>query len=949
MTNHWIDLRNADVFMVCGSNPAENHPVSWNWVEQAREEHGAKVIVVDPRFTRTASKADAFSFIRPGTDIVFYGALVNYAIQNNLINWEYVQNYTNAPILVNPDFKGPGELDGLFSGYDADKRKYDTKTWSYQAGPDGSPLRVDLIPIAPNADFPNRGTPSGPKDSNGNFVPNEWELIKAGKFSEMQPSVYAKLAEHYSRYTYEGDDSMVAKVCGMDPAKFKEIADIYVGITHQRDKSGNLMYAMGMTQFTIGTEKIRAFALLQLLMGNTGMPGGGINALRGESNVQGSTDFALLSHIIPAYLGMPNNGDVDYQAYLDRITPKAGYWVNSPKFMASLLTAWWGEYANKDLAKAFELFPKVIKGKNYTHIALFEDMYAGIIKGMVSWGQNPPVGGPNCNLECAALDKLNWLVAVDIWDTEMMNFWQRPGAKPEDIQTEVWALPAASSVEKGGSVMTSGRLAQYRWKAVEPPGDARTDAFMAHKIIKAVKELYKSEGGPGADVLTNLFWEYDEVEHGEPNMDQVLFEIHGFTWPSGTFSWDEAFKSPVLNFTKLAADGTTVCGNWLYSGEWASDDDVKGAAKILGISDVPEKIPRDNQATEWNGIPFDKAKWHFVKTQLYWWDESGSTLYYPNATTGKVGTYDYATGAYGEVSEAPSSAQKINVGTYPVWGWAWPVNRRIIYNRCSMDYSGKPFAPQKALFLFDESGQNLVMKNDVNDFYAINKKGSLAADSGAGPYIMNREVGAQVGRIFSNSLVEGPFPEHYEPREGPVKNALSGTQWNPAAVLDWPSALEEPDKYGFAETGDTRYPYVATTYRVTEHWQAGQMTRNNTWLGEAMPEQFVELSVELADELGIKKGDLVEVESVRGKMQGVAVVTTRLKPLQISDNGSKKTVHVVGMTWHFGFIGFVPGGPERNGISDRSYAANQVTGHVGDANTTIPEYKAFLVNLRKVN
>ncbi len=947
MTNHWVDLRNTDVFMVCGSNPAENHPVSWKWMEDAREERDAKIIVVDPRFTRSASRADAFAFIRPGTDIVFYGALIKYAMDKNYINWEYVQNYTNAPVMVSPDFKGVAELDGLFSGYNADKRSYDIKTWTYQLDSEGQPVRIDLIPIEHHPEFPNRGTPNGPTDANGNFIPLDDEAA-AG-------TVWAKLKEHYSRYTYEGEESMISRVCGMDPAKFKEIADLYVGITHKRDKSGNLMYAMGMTQFTIGSQKLRCFAMLQLLMGNTGMPGGGINALRGESNVQGSTDYALLSHIIPAYIAVPNSGNPDYEAFLDAVTPKAGYWMNTPKFVASLLTAWWGDYAHKDLAKAFEFMPKVKKGKNYTHIALFEDMYAGIIKGLVSWGQNPPVGGPNANLECAALDKLEWLAAVDLWDTELMNFWQRPGADPKNIQTEVWALPAASSVEKGGSVMTSGRLAQYRWKAVEPPGDAKSDAYIVHKMMKALKELYRAEGGAVKEAVTELFWAYDEDQHGDPNTDQVLFEIQGFTWPEGEFSWEEAFKKPVFGFGNLKDDGSTACGNWVFCGEWASDADIEGAAKILGIADqLPKddegavKIPRDEQATEWKGIPFDKAKWRLLKTPLYWWDEASQTIYYPNAASGKVGTYSYADGSYGEIDEAPASARKINVGTYPVWGWAWPVNRRIIYNRCSMDFSGKPFAPDKALFLFDESGENMVMKNDVNDFFAVHKKGSLAADSGAGPYMMNREVGAQVGRLFSSSMVEGPFPEHYEPRESPVKNMLSGEQWNPAAVLEWPSAKEEPDKYGFADVGDKRYPYVCTTIRVTEHWQAGQMTRNNTWLAEAMPEQFVELSVELAEELKIKKGDIVELESVRGKVQGVAVVTTRLKPLQIGDNGKVKAVHIVTLPWHFGYIGFVPGGPERNGISEKSYSANQITGHIGDANTTIPEYKAFLVNLRKV-
>jgi formate dehydrogenase major subunit len=936
MTNHWVDLRNSDVFMVCGSNPSENHPCSWKWMEEARDNRGAKVIVVDPRFTRSAARADLFSFIRPGSDIAFFGALVNYAIQNNLINWEYVQNYTNAPILVNPDYKGPGELDGLFSGYNSDKRSYNKDTWTYQTGPDGQPIRVNLIPMAESPDFPNRGTPSGAMDENGNYIPNGDDVI-AG-------TVYAKLAEHYSRYTYEGSDSMVAKICGMDPDKFAQIADTYVGITSQRDKSGCLMYAMGLTQHTVGVENIRTFALLQLLMGNTGMPGGGINALRGECNVQGSTDHALLSHIIPAYISVPNNADKDYQAYLDRVTPKAGYWVNTPKYVASLLTAFYGENAVKDQAAAFDLLAKTVKGHNYTHIGLFEDMYADIIKGLICWGQNPAVGGPNANLETAAMDKLDWLVAIDLWDTETMNFWQRPGVEPKDNQTEVWALPAAASMEKDGAVTNSGRVAQFRWKAVEPPGDAKTDTWVIHQLMKALKDLYK-----GDDIVDKIWWDYDEDDHGDPDLNQVVLEINGFTWPSGGFSWEAAFEKPMLNFTKLLDDGTTACGNWLYSGQWASDADVKSAAGILGISPVPETIPRGNQATDWEGIPFDKAKWHILKTPVYWLDNSGDMIYFPNVETKNISTYNTSTGAYGEAADAPSSAEEVNVGTYPNWGWAWPVNRRIIYNRGSIDYTGKPFAPDKALFLFDEAGAKLIMKNDVQDFFQIYKKGSFAADSGAGPYIMNREVGVQAGRIFSNSLAEGPFPEHYEPREAPVNNALTGTQNNPAAVLDWPSALEDPSKWGFADIGSSDYPYVGTTYRVTEQWQAGQMTRNASWLGEAMPENFVEMSVELADELGIGNGDLVELQTVRGSARGVAIVTVRLKPLQIAENGSMKTVHVVGMPWHFGFIGLNPGGPERNALVDTNYAANQLTGHVGDANTTIPEYKAFLLNVKKVN
>jgi formate dehydrogenase major subunit len=923
MTNQWLDLRNADVFMVCGANPSENHPCSWKWLEHARDNRGAKIVVVDPRYTRSAARADAFSFIRPGTDIAFFGALIKYAIDKNYINWEYVQNFTNAPILVNPDYKGPGELDGLFSGYDKEKRKYDIKTWSYQADPTGEPVRVQLIPIAEDPLYKGRGVPSGPKDANGNYAPNPDAAI-AG-------TVFAKMKEHYSRYTYEGENSVVAKICGMDPAKFKEIAEIYVGITHKREKTGNLMYAMGLTQATVGVEKIRTFAILQCLLGNTGLPGGGINALRGESNVQGSTDFALLSHIITGYINVPNSTDnPDLSKYLEKNTPKAGYWTNTPKFVKSYLMAYWGPYAKKEgLDKAFDLHPKVKKGKNYTHIGLFEDMYVGVIKGLIAWGQNPVVGGPNANLEAAAMDKLDWFVAADLWETESMNFWRRPGVEPKDNQTEVWVLPASSSVEKSGAVTNSGRLAQYRWKAVEPPGEAKSDGWMMYQIMKAVKELYKSEGGPNKEAVTELFWAYDEEHEGDPNMDQVQLEINGFVWPSGEFSWEEAFKKPVFGFGNLKDDGSTACGIWIFSGQWASDDDVKSAAKYLGMSNIPDTIPRDKQATEWNGIPFNKAQWHLQKTQIYWLDKDGTTIYTENP---------------------PAGAKEINVGTYPAWAWSWPVNRRIIYNRCANDYSGKPFAPDKALFTFKPDG-TLGMKNDVNDFYLpkdLEGKVSLVNYSGAHPYIMNREVGTLVARLFSNSLVEGPFPEHYEPRESPVHNVLSAVQNNPAAVLEWPSAKEEPEKYGFAEVGDKRYPYIGTTYRVTEHWQAGQMTRNNSWLGEAMPENFVEISVELADELGIKSGDLVEVESLRGKMQGVAVVTVRLKPLEIGDNGSTRKVHIVGMVWHYGYIGLFTGGPERDGMSKRNYAANQLSPHVGDANTTIPESKAFLVNLRKV-
>lgn len=904
MTNHWTDLKNADVFMVCGANPAENHPCSWKWMEEAREKRDAKLIVVDPRFTRSAAKADIFSFIRPGTDIAFFGGLINYAISKNYIQWEYVQNYTNAPLVVDPSFSfDVGK--GVFNGWDDSKKTYKKAAdiWKIVYKDPNTPQRVALIDVE---DMVNaRGKPTG-------MVNGDPKTCRLREEDPLFPqTVYAKLREHYSRYTPE----MVEKVCGIPKDKFVEIAETYCGITYKPDKSGNLMYAMGLTQHTIGVENIRAFAMLQLLLGNTGMPGGGINALRGESNVQGSTDAGALYHILPGYLPVPeadtlNSLDAYNAAYSKEKI--GGFWVNRSKFIASLLVSYWGDYARADLRRAFDLLPKKEKvGSDYSHIPLFEDMYAGIIKGLISWGQNPPVGGPNANLEAKALENLDWLVAIDLWDTELMNFWQRPGANPKEIETKVYALPAASSIEKSGSVTNSGRLAQFRWKAVEPPGEAKSDLWIVDQLVQRLKKLYEADAtAPNREAITELFWDYERDEQGEIEVDNIGLEMGGFVYPTdvkGTKDfWDKARKNVVLNFTQLKDDGSTACVNWILSGIWAKEDDA-------GMKTINEKvgIPKDQ-------IPRYKAKWQF---------QSDPQNIYKD--------------------QPPLSLN-------PLWAYAWPVNRRIIYNRCSADVNGVPWAKDKALVSWDGSKW---ITNDVPDFSFKNPDGTFippaesASGVDKGPFLMNVEKGSQLGLLFSIRVKEGPFPEHYEPRESPVKNLLNGAQWNPTIKSSYKSADEDPEKYGFAdldEVGD--YPYVGTTYRVTEHWQAGQMTRNLTWLGEAMPEMFVEISRELADEKGIKKGDLIEVWSKRGKVRGIAVVTSRLKPLSILDgNGGSRTIHIVGLPWHFGYTGFFPGGPERGKIPQVSYAANQLTPHVGDANTTIPEYKAFLVNIRKVS
>ncbi len=905
MTNHWSDLKNADAFMVCGANPAENHPCSWKWIEEARDKRDAKLIVVDPRFTRSAAKADYFSFIRPGTDIAFFGGLINYAITNNYIQWEYVQNYTNAPNVVDPSFSFDVKT-GLFNGWDSEKKAYKKAAdiWKLVYQDPNTPQRVALIEVT---DMVNaRGKPTG-------MTNGDPKTCRVRTEDPLYPqTVFAKLKEHYSRYTPE----VIEKVCGIPKDKFIAIAEAYCS-TYKPEKSGTLLYAMGLTQHTVGVQNIRTFAMLQLLLGNTGMPGGGINALRGESNVQGSTDSGALYHILPGYLPTPDSVTLkSLDAYNEAYSKNkiGGFWVNRSKFLASLLVSYWGDYARKDLKRAFDLLPKRNGTKDYSHIPLFEDMYAGIIKGMICWGQNPPVGGPNANLEAKALENLDWLVAIDLWDTELMNFWRRPGANPKEIKTKVYALPAAASIEKSGSVTNSGRLAQFRWKAVEPPGEAESDLWIVDQLVQRLKKLYEADSGaPNREAITNLFWDYERDEHGEIDVDNIALELGGFTWPSDVKDtkdfWEKARKNVLLNFTELKDDGSTACINWIYSGMWAKEDDA-------GLKTINEKvgIPKDQ-------IPRNKSKWQFQSDpQNIYKDQPPLSL-------------------------------------HPLWAYAWPLNRRIIYNRCSADYNGVPWAKDKALVSWD--GTKWV-NNDVPDFSFRTKDPSgnfvqvppavSASGVDAGPFLMNIEKGNQVGLLFSNRTKEGPFPEHYEPRESPVKNLLNGAQWNPTIVSEYKSAKEQPELFGFAEVGDPEYPYVGTTYRVTEHWQAGQMTRNLTWLGEAMPAMFVEISKELAEEKGIKKGDLVEVYSKRGKVQGIAVVTPRLQRITIADgNGGTKKVDIVGMVWHFGYTGLFPGGPERGKIPKISYAANQLTPHVGDANTTIPEYKAFLVNIRKVS
>ncbi len=766
--------------MIIGSNAAENHPISFKWVTKAME-RGAKLINVDPRFTRTSSKADIYAPLRSGTDIGFIGGIINYVLQNDLYNKEYVVEYTNAPFLINPKF---GFKDGLFSGYDRVGRKYDTSTWQYQL------------------------------DENG--IPKEDKTLK-------DPNcVFQLMKKHYSRYTPD----MVSQITGCPKDAFMTVAKTY-SATGEPSKSGTIMYAMGTTQHTNGTQNVRSYAVLQLLLGNIGLAGGGINALRGHSNVQGSTDHCLLFHILPGYLKTPRAEDKDLKAYLGRWTPKSkdpksvNYWKNLPKFMVSLLKAWWGDAATEGNDFAYSYLPKI--SGNYSHIALFEAMYGGIIKGLICLGQNPAVAGPNARMERKALEKLDWLVTADIWETETASFWKGPEADPKKINTEVFLLPAVSSVEREGSLTNSGRWAQWRYKAVEGPGESQTDLWILNAIFTRVRDQYRWRG-VFKDPIVKLDWDYAE----QPDPHQVAKEINGYDLSTGKL---------LVNFTKLKDDGTTSSGNWLYSGSYNEIGNLMARRELK--------------------------------------DPTG-------------------------------------IGLYSEWAWCWPVNRRIIYNRASCDTKGRPWNPKRAVIEWD--GKSWV--GDVPDYGK-----TVPPEKNVGAFIMKPEGHA---RLFGMGLADGPFPEHYEPLESPVKNALSGVQVDPAVKI-WDS---EMDNIG----GPDKFPIVATTYRMTEHFQTGIMTRNLPWLVELVPNMMVELGKSLAEKKGIKNGDKVKVTSARGEIEAYAVVTDRFRPFEL--NGKK--VDEIGLIWHFGHAGLAKGD-----------SANVLTPHVGDANTMIPEYKAFLCDIRK--
>lgn len=796
MTNSWTDLENAKCFLIAGSNAAENHPIAMKYVLRAQQK-GAKIIVVDPRFTRTAAKADLFAQIRPGTDIAYLGAIINYILTNKMYNVDYIRNFTNATCKINPEYTFK---DGLFSGFDNAKSSYVTGSWGYILDEKGKPSKSSSL--------------------------------------EDSGTVFSLLKEHFSRYTLETG----AAISGIPAEVIKQIAE-----TIAQNTPTTIMYALGMTQHTTATQGIRCYAIIQLLLGNIGLAGGGVNALRGEPNVQGSTDFSNLATTLPGYLPTPSDVDVDSKTYGMK------YGSAARKHLISLLKAWFGAKANEGNDYGYQFLPRMQSSKAITYIPMLEDMARGQFKMLLNVGINPMVSIPNNQVVEEALKNIDLLVNVDLFETETATFWKAPHVKPEDIKTEVLFLPAAFLYEKAGSLTNSGRWIQWKPAALAPEGSSKADLDIFDLLFKKVRELYAGSTAAKDAPILQADWDYGH----EPDPEKVLQEINGYNQKNGKIlaTLGEYLAAPV---------GEVSSGCWIYTG-------------VYGNGNLAKR--RDGK------------------------DPSG-------------------------------------LGIFQSWTYAWPANIRILYNRASCDAKGQPIDDKRKLIWWDGVKGQWVGP-DIPD--VIDRTKGPDTPEGKPAFRMNAE---QMGRLFtapftnkvpgtdmptgsSGTNVDGPLPEFYEPMESPTENVLHpNVQTNPVAKTR--QALKGKQNIGKKED----FPYVLTSYSSgTEHFCSGSLTRNLPWLVEFMPEAFLEIGTALAAKLGIKNGEIVEMTSARGSLQVKAMVTERIQALVI--NG--KETHTVGMPFGWGFAGLGTG-PSVNCLTHAAF----------DPGAGTPEFKALLVNVRKV-
>jgi len=844
-----------------GSNMAEAHPVAFANVVKAKEQ-GVKVIHVDPHYSRTSALANLYVPIRAGSDIVFLGAIIRHLLENNVYFHDYVVQYTNAATLIREDFRDTEDLDGLFSGYGPESGTYtDQSSWDYQRDENGQPLSDPTL--------------------------------------QHPQCVFQIMRRHCTRYTPE----MVEQVCGVPREQWLQVAQTLIE-NSGREHTSAVCYAVGWTQQSKGVQIIRAASIMQLLLGNIGRPGGGIMALRGHASIQGSTDVPTLYDLLAGYMPQPSallspvpraedspgattwgeKRDVPSNVlsqqtlaeYIDSAGQKLGWWSNFPAYIRSLLQAWYGESANEEEGNtSYRWLPKIIG--DHSHLATSYTMLDGKVKGYFLFGQNPAAGSTHAHMQRKALEQLDWMVVRDLYEVESAAFWyKQPGFGPETkavasskIKPEIFLMPAAGPIEKAGSFTNTQRLLQWRDKAVDPPGDARSDLWFVYHLGKRLKELYADSKEPRDRGLQTLTWDYEPEEpepgsriHDEPDVQLVLKEINGYyvrppsekgreASEQRTYTLRDAHHVP--GFAVLKSDGSTACGSWIYSGVYPEPEKNLAASRITGS--------------------------------------------YP----------------------------------YQQWGFSWPANRRILYNRASADPEGRPWSERKKYVWWDEE-QKKWTGLDVPDF-PINRPPSytpppgatgMDAHFGTDPFIMKPDG---KGWLFApKGLKDGPLPTHYEAAESPVHNALYHQQSNPAAKY----FKDRPDNR-LAPVGDPNYPIVITTYRLTEHHVSGPMTRWMPWLNALQPSLFAELSPELAAERNIKHGDWVIISTPRGEIEARAMVTRRMRPLRI--NG--RVVHQIGLPFHWGFQGKVTGS-----------ITNDLAHMVLEPNVSIEEAKAFTCNVR---
>lgn len=813
MTNSWNDIKNTDLVLIMGGNAAEAHPCGFKWVTEAQQHRKAKLIVVDPRFTRSAAVADYYAPIRVGTDIAFLAGVINYLLTNNKIHLDYVKLNTDASFLVKDEY---GFDNGFFTGYNEGSRSYNKASWGYQMGPDG--------------------------------------FVKTDDTLQDPRCVFQLMKKHFSRYTPE----LVSRITGTPKDQFLKVAEM-LGETSATDKVMTILYALGWTQHTVGSQNIRTMAMIQLLLGNMGRPGGGVNALRGHANVQGITDMCALPENLSGYMNAPTDSDDTRVKYLAARTGKAirpnqmAFTQNFPKWHTSLMKAYYGNAATKENDFAYDWVPK--RDGAYDVLAMFELMHQGKMNGFLCQGFNPLAAVPNKKKLSAGLAKLKYMVVFDPLETETSEFWKNFGplndVDPTKIRTEVFRLPTSCFAEETGTFTNSSRVISWKEKAVDPPGQSKADSEIISRLFMKLRELYAKDGGKLPEPIAALTWNYSNPSAPAP--DEVLREINGRALvnllappdpknPDAPRAVQVAAGTQLAGFALLRDDGSTACGNWIYCGSF---------------------------------------------------------------------------GPTGNLTQRRDTSDPSGLGVFPGWGFSWPANRRILYNRASADAQGKPWDPSRKYLAWNGTWAGGA---DVPDI-----RPDAAPEQNVGPFIMNPEG---VARFYAVTMSEGPFPEHYEPFETPVGvNLMCPT--NPKAVSNPAARVYKGDLEAFGKKEE--FPYAATTYRLTEHLHF--WTKHSRSNAITQPAPFVEIGEELAREKGIKQGDRVKVKSNRGEVFAACVVTKRMKAMEV--NGKK--VHHVGIPIHWGF----------KGVTQNGYLANALTPFVGDANSQTPEYKAFLVNIEK--